>query len=77
MTPTRALRRAHAPGCRRTLGLGSLARASEAAGADRVAFSGRIGHHPLARATYTATLTARNAVGVSKPVKLGFVVVAS
>jgi hypothetical protein len=76
VTPTRALRRAHAPGCRRTLTVGSLGRASETAGADRVAFSGRIGHHPLAGASYTATLTARNAVGVSKPVKLGFVVLA-
>ena len=76
VTPTRALRRAHARGCLRTLGLGTLARAKEAAGADRVAFTGRIGHHALAGASYTATLTARNDAGASKPVTLGFVVVA-
>ena len=74
VTPTRALRRAHARGCLRTLGVGTLARASEAVGADRVPFTGRIGHHALAGASYTATLTARNAAGVSKPVTLGFVV---
>jgi Phosphoesterase family len=76
VTPTRALRRAHAPGCRRALGVGTLASANEAAGADHVPFTGRIGHHPLAGASYTATLTARNAAGVSKPVTLHFVVVA-
>jgi hypothetical protein len=76
VTPTRALRRAHARGCLRTLGVGTLARASEAVGADRVPFTGRIGHHALAGASYTATLTARNAAGVSKPVTLGFLVVA-
>jgi len=77
VTPTRALRRAHARRCLRTLGVGTLARASEAIGADRVPFTGRIGHQALAGASYTATLTARNATGVSKPVTLGFVVVAS
>lgn len=77
VSSTRALRRAHARRCLRTLAVGTLARASEAVGADRVPFTGRIGHHALAGASYTATLTARNAAGASKPVTLGFVVVAS
>jgi len=77
VSPTRALRRAHARGCLRRLDVGTLARASEAVGADRVPFTGRIGHHALGKAHYAATITARNAGGVSKPVTLAFVVVAS
>jgi hypothetical protein len=77
VTPTRALRRAHARGCLRSLGVGTLARTSEALGTDRVPFTGRIGRHALAGAHYTATLTARNAAGASKPVSLAFVIVGS
>ena len=77
VTPNRALRRAHARGCLRSLGVGTLARTTEALGADRVPFTGRIGRHALAGAHYTATLTARNAAGASKPVTLAFVIVGS
>jgi hypothetical protein len=75
--PTRALRRAHARGCLRTLAVATLERASEPVGPDRIPFSGRVGHHALPGAAYRATLTARNAAGPSKPVTLGFVVIAS
>ena len=77
VAPTATLRRAHARACRRTLGAGTLKRASEAMGKDRVPFSGRIGHSALAPGAYAAILTVRNAGGRSKPVTLGFVVVAS
>jgi hypothetical protein len=44
------------------------------AGADVVAFSGRIGRRALAPRVYGAVLTASNAGGRSKPVGLVFIV---
>ena len=76
IAPTAALRRAHAKACTRTVGVGTLKRATEAIGSDRVPFTGRLGQRALAPATYKATLTASNAGGRSKPVTLGFKVVA-
>jgi hypothetical protein len=61
----------------RALGVGVLKRAMEAMGADRVPFSGQLGSRALAPGAYTATLTARNAAGRSRPVTLAFVVVTS
>jgi pimeloyl-ACP methyl ester carboxylesterase len=75
VTPTRELRRQLAQHCARTLTVGTLTRADEPTGADRVAFSGRIGKRPLKSGRYTAILKAGNAGGKSSPVMLSFVVV--
>jgi YVTN family beta-propeller protein len=75
VAPSARLRRAHAKRCTRALTLGTLTRASEPAGLDSVAFSGRIGSRPLPAGTYGAALSASNAAGHSQPVKLGFVIV--
>jgi hypothetical protein len=69
------LRRAHATRCTRTLTLGTLTRASESAGADSLAFSGRIGTRVLSAGAYNVVLSASNAAGHSKAVKLGFTIV--
>ena len=75
VAPTRALERRHAGRCVRTLTVGSLIRAREPAGADGVAFSGRIGRRALRPGSYKATLRASNAAGRSRPVALSFAVV--
>ena len=75
VAPSTKLIRRHAKHCTRTLSVGTLTRASEAAGAHSVAFSGRIGHRPLAPHSYRALLTASNANGRSKPVTLTFTIV--
>ena len=76
VAPTAALRRRHAAHCTRTLASGTLTRASEPAGSDSVAFSGRIGRRALARGHYTAVLRASDAAGSSQPVQVAFAVVA-
>lgn len=75
VAPSAKLRRAHAKRCTRTLTLGTLTRASEPAGADSLAFSGRISTRALSAGAYNAVLSASNAAGHSKPVKLGFTIV--
>jgi len=75
VAPSPALRRLHARGCTRTLTVGALTRASERAGADGVAFSGRIGSRPLSPGPYTATLTASADGQRSGPVGLSLSVV--
>jgi YVTN family beta-propeller protein len=74
---TRALKRAHARRCTRTLTVGTLTRSSEPQGADHVLFSGRIGHRALTPGSYDAVLQASNAAGHSMPVTLSFLVVRS
>jgi hypothetical protein len=54
---------------------GTLTRANLPNGADRIAFSGRIGKRALKPGAYRATLSARNAKGKAKPVTLKFSVV--
>jgi hypothetical protein len=73
--PTAKLARAHAKRCTRILTVGALTRAGEAKGADSILFSGRIGHRALSPGDYTATLSASNTAGRSKPLTLRFVIV--
>jgi hypothetical protein len=75
VAPTAKLRKAHAKPCKRTLTVGALTRASMPRGADRIAFSGRIGRRALKPGSHRALLTASNAGGRSHTVALGFVVV--
>ncbi len=72
---SRAIKRAGGHACRRTVTIATLTRASEPAGADTVAFSGRIGRRALAAGRYRAALSARNAAGRSQTVTLAFSVV--
>lgn len=58
VAPSAKLKRRHARRCTRLLTSGTLTRAKEPAGADRLAFSGRIGAKPLAPGPYKAILTA-------------------
>jgi PKD domain len=73
--PSAKLARAHAKHCTRTIPVEALTRASEAKGPDSISFSGRIGHHALSPGAYTATLSASNPAGRSKPVTLSFTIV--
>jgi hypothetical protein len=75
VAPTAALRRAHAKRCTRTLHDGTLTRSHLRAGSADVAFSGRIGRRALTPRRYTLTLTATNAAGSSRPVRLRFTIV--
>jgi hypothetical protein len=72
VAPTR--RNARAKRCTRYVLAGTLRR-SERAGADSVAFSGRIGRTPLAVGRYRATLTAKNAAGAGRSVAVAFAIV--
>jgi hypothetical protein len=75
LAPTRKLR--HAPPCRRSLVRGTLTRTSPA-GADNVAFSGRIGTRALKPGLYSATLTATDSAGDSStPITIFFTIVAA
>ncbi len=74
LAPSRALTRAHAKHCGRRLVVQALSRTGEPEGADSVAFSGRLGSHPLAPGAYVALIRASNAAGSSKPVVLSFTV---
>jgi alpha-tubulin suppressor-like RCC1 family protein len=73
--PTPVLRRAHAKRCTRTLTVGVLTRLSLPAGANRIAFSGRIGHRALSPQPYKALLSASSSGGRSAPSALSFTVV--
>ncbi|MGO9972437.1 MAG: choice-of-anchor Q domain-containing protein [Solirubrobacteraceae bacterium] len=75
VAPTRALTRAGAKPCTRWLAAGALTRTLERAGADTVAFTGRIGTRALATGAYQASLQATNSVGSSKPATLAFTIV--
>ena len=75
VAPTAALRRRHDAHCTRTLPSGTLTRASESAGADSVAFTGRIGRRALPGGRYTALLRATDAAGTSRSVQVAFTVV--
>jgi hypothetical protein len=75
LAPSRRPTHAHAKRCTRTLIAGTLTRRTELAGADAVAFSGRIGRRALAPRAYRAVLTASDSAGSSKPVELAFSVV--
>jgi pimeloyl-ACP methyl ester carboxylesterase len=75
VTPSRELRRRHARRCIRTLRVGTLTRVDKPRGADRVAFSGRIGNRPLGSGRYKAILKASNASGHSNTARLSFAVV--
>ena len=66
LAPSAKLRRAHATRCTRTLTLGKLSRAHEPAGADSLAFSGRIGGRALSAGAYNAVASvAGDAEGLS------------
>jgi hypothetical protein len=75
VAPSAKLRRARARRCTRTIVVGVLTRANMRTGADRIAFSGRIGRRPLRPGAYRAVLRASNAAGRSAPVALTFLVV--
>ena len=75
VAPSAKLRHKHAKHCNRTLKVGTLTRAIEPKGIDSIAFSGRIGQHPLKPGPYKALLSASNAGGHSAPVTLSFIVV--
>ncbi len=75
VAPTRALARAGAKSCTRFLASGTLTRRLEPAGADSVAFTGRVGTRALATGAYQASLQATNSVGSSKPATLAFTIV--
>ncbi len=75
VAPTAKLRRGHAKHCVRSIAVGTLTRSGEPAGADSIAFSGRLGHRPLHPGVYRAVLGASNAGGRSTPLTLKFTVV--
>jgi hypothetical protein len=66
---------AHGMRCTRAVKVGTLTRANLQNGPNAIAFSGRIAKRALKPGTYTATLSARNAKGRSKPVAVKFSVV--
>jgi alpha-tubulin suppressor-like RCC1 family protein len=74
VAPTHRLMAAHAKHCTRTVTDGTITRAKEAAGADHVEFSGRIGRQALKPGAHHAILSASNAGGKAKPVTLAFVI---
>ncbi|MGP0050933.1 MAG: Ig-like domain-containing protein [Solirubrobacteraceae bacterium] len=75
VAPTRALVRVGAKSCTRVLAAGILTRTLEPAGADSVAFSGRIGTRALATGSYQASLQAANSAGSSKATTLAFAII--
>ena len=75
VAPTRKLARAGARACTRVHAAGTLTRALESAGADSLAFTGRLGTRALTAGLYRASLQATNAAGSSKPVAVSFTVV--
>jgi alpha-tubulin suppressor-like RCC1 family protein len=74
VAPAARLLKTHAKHCARTLTAGTLTRAHEAAGADQIAFTGRIGRRALKAGTHHAILSASNAQSTAKPVTLSFTV---
>jgi len=75
VAPSAKLKHHHAKHCTRTLTIGALSRGKEPAGADTLAFSGRIGTRALAPGTYNAILTASAGGPSSAPVTLSLTVV--
>jgi hypothetical protein len=75
VAPSAKLRDHHAKHCTRTLSVGTLARANEPPGADKVAFSGRIGSKALPPGAYTAVLSATTGALRSTPVTLALTIV--
>ncbi len=75
LAPSAGLKHSHAGRCVRTFVAGALVRANEPPGADSVPFTGRIGSSALTPHAYDAVLTASNAAGQSRPVKVAFTVV--
>ena len=75
LAPTPGLERMHAKRCTRTLTVGTLTRETQPKGADGVAFSGRIGRRALSPRAYDAVLSASDAAGHSRQVRVAFVVV--
>ena len=76
----RSCRRASAklrkrPSCTLFTAVATLTRAGGKAGANSVAFSGRIGRSPLKPGRYRASLRATNAAGTSSTVRLTFTIV--
>ena len=74
VAPALRLVRSHARRCTRLVAAGTLTRVLEPAGADAVAFTGRVGKHALPEGSYQATLVATNSVGSSKPSTLTFTI---
>jgi alpha-tubulin suppressor-like RCC1 family protein len=74
VAPSARLIKTHAKHCMRTLTVGTLTRAHEAAGADEIAFTGRIGRRALKAGAYHAVLSASNAQSTAKPVTLSFAI---
>jgi hypothetical protein len=74
-TPRPGRRTRGASRCTITKPVGALTRASEAAGSDTIAFSGRLGRKPLGQGNYRAVLVASNATGRSTPAVVSFTVV--
>ncbi len=75
VSPTRRGGGRHAPTCQLLLGSGTLSRRSEQAGADRVAFSGRVGRRSLRPGAYVGRLVAVGAGGASQAAALRFTIV--
>ena len=75
VAPAHRGRRGRVRTCRLLLASGALSRRSEAVGADRVAFSGRLGRRALRAGDYVARIVAVGGGGTSRPVMLRFAVV--
>jgi hypothetical protein len=76
VVPSIRLSRVHSKPCTRTLTVARLIRTREPEGASSVPFSGRIGRRPLGPGSYKLALSASNRAGASKPVTLGFTIIA-
>jgi uncharacterized repeat protein (TIGR01451 family)/CSLREA domain-containing protein len=75
LAPRTRVRPQQEPLCTRLVVVGTLTRTG-AAGANRVAFSGRVGAHPLSTGSYIATLTASvTGAAASVPAGAGFTIV--
>jgi hypothetical protein len=72
---TARLARKHARASTRTVPAGTLSRANQAAGTDRIPFTGRIGRRALGTGNYSVALVASNAAGSSNVVVLPFAIV--
>lgn len=73
VAPSKALEHRHAKKCKRAIVHGTLA-ASEPAGNDTLNFNGKIRGRKLAPGEYTATLSATNYAGETRPFSIHFVV---
>ncbi len=75
VAPSVAFRNHHAKRCTRTLTVGTLTRVNEPPGANKVAFSGRIGAKALAPGAYKAVLSATTGTQRSTPVTLALTII--